>query len=78
LGWYAYNDNNILLEYGQNSPTLLLNDISSKIHEWLNNLKNSISLADEAKSEKFKMMPPTVCSKSTIARSRNSNKPGGS
>ena len=56
LGWYAYNDNNILLEYGQNSPTLLLNDISSKIHEWLNNLKNSISLADEAKSEKFKMI----------------------
>ena len=56
LGWYAYNEYNILLEYGQNSPTLLLNDISSKIHEWLNNLKNSISLADEAKTEKFKMI----------------------
>jgi len=56
LGWYAYNDNNILLEYGQNSPTQLLNDISNKIHEWLNSLKNSINLTDEAKTEKFKMI----------------------
>jgi len=56
LGWYAYNEYNILLEYGQNAPTLLLNDIASKIHEWLNTLKNSINLADENKSEKFKMI----------------------
>jgi putative DNA primase/helicase len=56
LGWYAYNEYNILLEYGQNAPTLLLNDIASKIHEWLNSLKNSINLADENKTEKFKMI----------------------
>ena len=56
LGWYAYNEYNILLEYGQNAPTLLLNDVASKIHDWLNSLKNSINLADEAKTEKFKMI----------------------
>lgn len=56
LGWYAYNEYNILLEYEQNAPTLLLNDVASKIHEWLNTLKNSINLADENKSEKFKMI----------------------
>ena len=56
LGWYAYNDNNILLEYGQNSPTQLLNDIANKIHEWLNSLKNSINLADENKTEKIKII----------------------
>ena len=56
LGWYMYNDNNILLEYGQNAPSLLLNDIASKIHDWLNSLKNSINLSDDAKTEKFKMI----------------------
>ena len=56
LGWYAYNEYNILLEYGQNAPTLLLNDVATKIHEWLNSLKNSISLSDENKKEKFNMI----------------------
>ena len=54
LGWYVYNEYNILLQYDKESPTLLLNDVASKIHEWLNTLKNSINLADEEKSDKFK------------------------
>jgi hypothetical protein len=36
LGWYAYNEYNILLQYEKNAPTLLSYDIASKIHEWLN------------------------------------------
>lgn len=56
LGWYVYNEYNILLQYDKEYPTLLLNDVASKIHEWLNSLKNSINLADENKTEKFKMI----------------------
>lgn len=56
LGWFVYNDNNILLEYGQNPPSLLLNDIANRTHDWLNSLKNSINLSDDAKTEKFKMI----------------------
>jgi len=56
LGWYVYNDNNILLEYGKDAPPVLLNDIATKMHDWLNSLKNSICLSDENKKEKFNMI----------------------
>ena len=52
MGWYVYNENNILIEYGKKAPSILLNDISNKIHDWLNSLKNAISLSDENKKEK--------------------------
>ena len=56
MGWYVYNKNNILEEYGKKAPSILLNDIANKIHDWLNSLKNAISLSDENKKEKFNMI----------------------
>jgi hypothetical protein len=37
LGWYVYNEFNILIEYGRDPPSILLNDVATKIHDWLNN-----------------------------------------
>jgi len=56
LGWHSYNEFNILIKYEKEHPPNLLNDIANKMHDWLNSLKNSISLSDENKKEKFNMI----------------------
>jgi P4 family phage/plasmid primase-like protien len=55
MGWYAYNNYNILIDYGEITPTSLFNDISLKLQMWVNDLKNSIDLRDKTNIEKFKI-----------------------
>ena len=62
LGWYVYNEFNILIEYGRDPPSILLNDVATKIHDWLNNLKNSIDLADKKAKEKNSHNSQRICS----------------
>ena len=54
FGWYVYNKYNVLESFKKEAPPSLLNDISNKLQEWLNTLKDSISLNDEKAQDKFK------------------------
>jgi len=54
FGWFVYNQYNVLESFKNDAPTSLLNDISNKLQDWLNTLKDSISLSDEKAQDKFK------------------------
>ena len=56
FGWYAYNNNNVLKHFKKEAPPSLLYDISNRLHEWIDTLKNSISLSDEKSFIKFKTL----------------------
>jgi phage/plasmid-associated DNA primase len=55
FGWYTYNKYNVL-DHCKDTPTALLNDISNRMHGWLEELKNSIKLDDKTYKNKMEML----------------------